>query len=83
MEMMQKAGKANSQNTKYQFWQQNNQPIEVSINKIENALVYIHGNPVKADWVAEPEDYLYSSARNYCNKEIRLRITSIFDGTII
>jgi len=83
IEMMEEAGKANSQNTKYQFWQQHNQPIELSANKIENALVYIHENPVKAGWVAEPEDYLYSSARNYCDKESRLRITSIFDGTII
>ncbi|HEX5152617.1 MAG TPA: hypothetical protein VFW07_14300 [Parafilimonas sp.] len=28
-------------------------------------LDYIHGNPVKAGFVEKPEDYLYSSARNY------------------
>ena len=26
---------------------------------------YIHANPVRAGWVENPEDYLYSSARNY------------------
>jgi hypothetical protein len=28
-------------------------------------LEYIHQNPVKAGFVEKPEDYLYSSARNY------------------
>lgn len=26
---------------------------------------YIHFNPVRAGWVEKPEDWLYSSARNY------------------
>ena len=26
---------------------------------------YIHNNPVEAELVEKPEDYLYSSARNY------------------
>ena len=30
-------------------------------------LKYIHNNPVKAGLVARPEDYIYSSARNYIN----------------
>jgi hypothetical protein len=29
-------------------------------------LNYIHQNPVKAGIVDSAEDYLYSSARNYC-----------------
>ena len=28
-------------------------------------LLYIHNNPVKAGLVASPEEYKYSSARNY------------------
>ena len=28
-------------------------------------LEYIHQNPVKAGFVEKPEDYLYSSARDY------------------
>lgn len=26
---------------------------------------YIHDNPVRAGWVKEPGDYIYSSASNY------------------
>ena len=29
--------------------------------------LYIHNNPVKAGLVTKPEDYKYSSARNYIN----------------
>jgi len=29
---------------------------------------YLHNNPVKAGWVAEPWEWLYSSATNYCGK---------------
>ena len=30
-------------------------------------LMYLHNNPVRAGIVAKPEDYLYSSARNYAD----------------
>jgi len=30
-----------------------------------------------------PKDYLYSSARNYAGRESRMKIISIFDGSII
>jgi hypothetical protein len=32
-------------------------------------LLYIHNNPVKAGLVTKPEDYKYSSARNYINND--------------
>jgi putative transposase len=32
-------------------------------------LRYIHNNPVKAGIVSQPEDYLYSSARNYTSED--------------
>lgn len=32
-------------------------------------LVYIHNNPVEAGLVLKPEDYEYSSARNYVNRD--------------
>mgnify|MGYP001248223137 CR=1 FL=1 len=84
LELFSQAGKASSQNKVYQFWQQNNHPLEISENqKLENVLQYIHNNPVKAGWVNEPDEYLYSSARNYLGKENRLKIHSIYDGTII
>jgi REP element-mobilizing transposase RayT len=55
-----------SRNKTYQVWIQNNHPIEVYSNKfIKQKVDYIHNNPVKAGLVDHPEDYLYSSARNY------------------
>jgi hypothetical protein len=32
---------------------------------IESRIKYIHENPIRAGWVENLEDYLYSSARNY------------------
>jgi REP element-mobilizing transposase RayT len=81
LKMFNEAGLANGNNKKYQFWQQNNQPIDVSnSNKIDKAMDYIHDNPVKAGFVLEPQDYLYSSARNYYHKDSVIKITSIYDG---
>jgi putative transposase len=65
--LMEKAGKENSQNTDFQLWQQDNHPIELFDAKIlHQKLDYIHDNPVVAGIVEKPEDYLYSSARDYC-----------------
>lgn len=64
------AGKKNSNNKNYQFWQQENHPEELITNKfIEQKIEYIHNNPVEAGLVENPEDYMYSSARNYSGKE--------------
>jgi REP element-mobilizing transposase RayT len=66
--LFERAGKRNNNNTIYQFWQQNNQPIELRSNEfIEQKLNYIHNNPVEAGIVLSPEEYLYSSAINYAN----------------
>ena len=64
--LMEKAGKANSQNQSFQLWQQDNHPIELFDYRImHQKLDYVHNNPVEAGIVEKPEDYLYSSARNY------------------
>jgi putative transposase len=61
-----KAGRKNPNNQNFQVWQQHNHPIELNSNsKISRCLNYIHQNPVEAGIVLFPEDYLYSSARNY------------------
>ena len=66
IEIMEDTGRMNNNNTRYQFWQQHNQPIELSDNlSMDNTLEYIHNNPVESGIVLSPEDYLYSSARNY------------------
>jgi hypothetical protein len=66
--LFEKEGINNSNNTRYQFWQQHNQPIELSTNEmIDQRLAYIHNNPVEAGIVLSPEHYLYSSAINYAD----------------
>ena len=61
--LMNKAGKKNILNTNYQFWQNYNQPIIINDNRTflikQN---YIHQNPVRAGFVVNDYDYLYSSA---------------------
>ena len=49
-----------------QFWTHENHAVELTTNHIKDVkLDYIHNNPVRAGWVEKPEDYLYSSARDY------------------
>jgi REP element-mobilizing transposase RayT len=65
--MMKRAASQNSSVSEYQFWQHNNQPIELWSRKvIEQKINYIHNNPVKAGFVMEPQHWRYSSAIDYC-----------------
>jgi hypothetical protein len=66
LELLGRAGVDNSNNDKYQLWQQHNRPIELwSRDVIRQKLEYIHNNPVKAGFVEKPEDWLWSSGRDY------------------
>ncbi len=59
-------GLKNSNNTHYQFWRQDNHPIEMLTMEIfYQKINYIHMNPVVEGIVDQPEFYLYSSARDY------------------
>ncbi len=70
LKMMKEAGSNNNNNKGFQFWQQNNHPLILNTNKLfEQKLNYIHNNPVKAGIVDKPEDYLYSSARDYVGRK--------------
>ncbi len=55
-------------NTKqFNIWQPKSHPIELDNNKfINQKLEYIHKNPVEAGFVEKEEDWIYSSAKNYC-----------------
>ena len=60
------AGAANSNNTTYQFWRQDNKPIELwSHDVILQELPYIHNNPVELGIVDKAEAYVYSSDNDY------------------
>ena len=68
--MFENAGKKNSNVKEKQFWQQNNQPIEIwSLKVFEQKLNYIHINPVESGFVTDSIDWKYSSARNYGNDD--------------
>ena len=61
------ANKTN-RNELYKLWTGNNHPEEIRTQAfLETKLNYIHQNPVRAGWVLNATDYLYSSASNYAN----------------
>ncbi len=71
--------KFKSSHEHYQFWQAGNHAKECfTAEFIKEKLYYIHENPVRAGIIEYPEDYLYSSARNYAGKQGRIPITNWF-----
>lgn len=75
--LFQKSGSKNSNNERYQFWQQHNQPIELSCDSsaIDSTIDYIHNNPVKAGFVDDPVYYAYSSAVDFAGGKGLVNIT--------
>ena len=66
LELFKEAGEANSNNIVYQFWQQDNHPIECDTSEIlKQKMDYVHENPVRAGFVEKAEDWVYSSAADY------------------
>lgn len=64
------AGRYKSNIKNYKFWQEGNETKEIHTNSfLEQKLEYIHENPVTSEIVEIAEDYLYSSAKNYCGAE--------------
>jgi putative transposase len=53
----------------YKLWKDDNHAVEIAgrVNVWEK-INYIHENPVRAAWVTEIDDYIYSSARDYAGK---------------
>ena len=76
--MMRKAGIANNNNINFQFWMQDNHPVELrTIKMAHQKLDYIHYNPVEAGFVEKPEEYLYSSARDHYEGKGLVEITRL------
>ncbi len=66
LQIMEETGKKNSSNSDFQLWQPDNHPIELYTPEVTwQKLDYVHYNPVKARFTDLPENYLYSSARDY------------------
>ena len=78
LEQFMKAGVKSSNVKQYQFWRHDNKPIELWSNKvIDEKINYVHYNPVEEGLVYFPQDYIYSSARDYAGEK------GLIDGVIV
>ena len=63
------AGKFDNRIKRYKFWQETNHAVLLDTNEmIDQRINYINENPVRAMIVWNPEDYLFSSARDYAGE---------------
>ena len=66
LDLFQKAASKHKRNEHYQFWTHENNAQEIySQDFTLQKIIYIHNNPVRAGLVNRPEEYIYSSAKNY------------------
>ena len=64
------AGKNDKKIKYYKVGQEGNDAQQIySTAFLDEKMNYIHHNPVKAELVGNPEDYLYSSARDYAGEK--------------
>lgn len=62
----------------YKVWQNGYHAEQVYSNEfIKQKIDYIHKNPVIEKVVSQPEDYLFSSARNYAELDSELEIITL------
>jgi len=72
------AAKKHKRNEKFQVWTHENHPELIYSDKfLFQKMNYIHDNPVRAGIVENPEDYLYSSARDIAGKACLLDIVQV------
>ena len=75
LECLRKSGENRTGLTNYKFWQEGNHAEEISSNNFfSEKLEYIHNNPVEELFIENPEDYFFSSARNYAGLNNYLEI---------
>jgi putative transposase len=75
LDIFKKAAIESKKHQKYKFWQNEYHPKELFDHKVfKRCLDYIHQNPVREGVVEDPEDYLYSSARDYAGLKGLLEI---------
>lgn len=76
--MFKSAAEKSVSHSKHQFWQLSGHQVELSNSELlEQRLEYLHQNPVKAGFVEEPEQWYYSSARDYAGQQGRLKVVLI------
>ena len=65
---------------RFQLWQGCSNPSFIDfkqVYKLQERVLYIHENPVRDQIVANPEDYIYSSAGDYAGKKGIVKVTVI------
>ncbi|MEZ4721122.1 MAG: transposase [Flavobacteriales bacterium] len=75
LEAFSKACEHLKRDQKFKVWQNGYHAEEIRTNAfLTSKLDYIHQNPVKDGLVESPEDYMFSSARNYSERSSLLEI---------
>ncbi|MDI1355002.1 MAG: transposase [bacterium] len=78
LEIFSKACEHLSRGQEYKVWQDGYHAEALYTNKfVFQKLNYIHANPVKDRIVEKPEDYMFSSARNYADLDSLIEIELI------
>ena len=78
LDIFKKGGTKQKKKSKNQLWQYNNHAEEVYSTKFTlTKIKYIHNNPVEAGLVSRPEDYFYSSARDYAGMNGPVKVSVI------
>jgi REP element-mobilizing transposase RayT len=77
------AAGGHARNKFYQVWtHENHAEIVFSSSFFKQKLNYIHLNPVRAGIVEEPQEYIYSSAKNYNDEKGILDVNVIERGML-
>ena len=75
LDYFKKARQHLKQEQQYKVWQNGYHAEHIYSNKfIRQKMDYIHNNPVNEKIVTMPEDYYFSSARNYAALENELEV---------
>jgi putative transposase len=66
LDLFRNAAEEESRGNQYKVWQEGFHPIGIDTGKFfEEKLEYLHDNPVRKGFVEQPDQWRYSSARNY------------------
>jgi hypothetical protein len=78
LDIFKKGGTKQKNKSNNQLWQYNNHAEEVYSPKFTlTKIKYFHNNPVEAGLVSRPEDYFYSSARDYAGMNGPIKVSVI------
>ncbi|NOZ75666.1 MAG: hypothetical protein GXO90_09920, partial [FCB group bacterium] len=80
LDALQQAKSPSKQDSDHKFWQRGYSPKQIqTMEMFQQKMDYIHLNPVRKGYVNRPEDWLYSSARNFAGLAAKISITRFSD----